>query len=72
MADREDVNTVLSVVEAIVRQHLEKGASRDGSIGTATKDFQHLEMELPIQGGASLCCLNTLRPTGLAWYYKDV
>ncbi|CAL8342625.1 unnamed protein product [Boreogadus saida] len=47
-AGREDVNTVLSVVEAIVREHLEKGADRDG-----TKDSQHLEIEPPIQAGGS-------------------
>ena len=59
-AGREDVNAILSVVEAIVREHLEKGADRNG-----TKDSQHLEIDPPIQGGASLCCLNTIHQPAL-------
>ncbi|XP_030199909.1 polycystic kidney disease protein 1-like 2 [Gadus morhua] len=47
-AGREDVNAVLSVVEAIVREHLEKGADRNG-----TKDSQHLEIDPPIQASGS-------------------
>ncbi|CAL8240515.1 unnamed protein product [Merluccius merluccius] len=49
----DDINAVLSVVAAIVRQHLETGAEGDSSTRTDTQDSLHLDTQPQIQEGDS-------------------